>query len=107
LFIGAEVTININGGKTKCVKVLRGVRQRCLLAPYLFLFIGEALNIATKRAQSHGSLIEISLPFDVGHQLIIQLVDDMNFTIRGTKENMNHLIDLLELFYFVEGLKFN
>jgi len=81
LFVGVEASMNINGSETDRFSITRGVRQGCPLAPYLFLFIDEALNIATKRAQSFGSIQGITLPFDLGHQLIIQYVDNTNYTI--------------------------
>lgn len=77
------------------------------MAPYLFLFVDEALNIATKRAQLHGSIEGIPLPFDLGHQLTIQYADDTNYTIQGTEANMQRLLDLLELFHLASRLLLN
>jgi hypothetical protein len=69
--------------------------------------IGEALNIATKRAMAVGSIEGITLPDEVGQQLIIQYVDDMNYTIRETEHNLVNLISLLNLFHLTSGLEIN
>jgi hypothetical protein len=81
LFTGAQAAVHLNGSATATFPVVRGVRQGYPLAPYLFLLIGEALNIATKQAMIAGSIEGIRLPNDVGQQLIIQYADDTNYTI--------------------------
>jgi hypothetical protein len=58
-----------------------GICQVCPLVPYLFLFIGEALNSVTKRAMAQGTLEGIHLLEDEGQQLILQYVDDTSYTI--------------------------
>jgi hypothetical protein len=71
LFTRAEAAVPLNGVATSMFPVKRGVWQGCPLVPYLFLLIGEALNIATKQAMAIGSIQGIRLPDDVGQQLII------------------------------------
>jgi hypothetical protein len=107
LFSGAQATVYLNGRTTTSFSLGRGVRQGCPLAPYLFLLLGEALNVATKRAMTMGAHTGISLPDDVGQQVILQYADDTNFTLLGIQENLENAIMLLELFYLASGLLIN
>jgi len=46
------------------------VRQGCPLAPYLFLIVGEALNVAVKNLKKKGEISGIALPTSEDEQLI-------------------------------------
>ena len=48
LFYDALVSININNQATQTFRLYRGVHQGCPLAPYLFIILGEALNVVVK-----------------------------------------------------------
>jgi hypothetical protein len=85
LFTDAAATVHINGKATAMFPIQCSVRQGCPLALYLFLFIGEALNIATERAMDQGTLEGIHLPEDEGQQFILQYADDTSYTIHGTE----------------------
>lgn len=45
LFTGAMASVSVNGNRTSKFPISQGVRQGCPLAPYLFLIVGEVLNI--------------------------------------------------------------
>jgi hypothetical protein len=107
LFIRAKVTIHLNGQTTASFPIERGMYQGCPLAPYLFLFIGEALNIATKQAMELRNLKGIYLPHEVGQQIILQYVDDTNFTLTCMAQNLLNAASLLDLFHLVSGLIIN
>ena len=62
LFLGASATILINGSETNGFPLQRGVRQRCLLAPLLILFVGEVLNMIIKKMMEDNKIIGIPLP---------------------------------------------
>jgi hypothetical protein len=49
LFHNATARVNVNGQSTQAFRIEQGVRQGCLVAPYLFLVIGEILNFTIKR----------------------------------------------------------
>lgn len=85
IFVNTKATVGINGGESYSFMVSRGMRQSCLLAPYLFLFIGAAFNIATKAATATSELYGVMLQADVQEQLIIQYADDTHFIVVGTK----------------------
>jgi len=107
LFIDAKVSVCINGVDSNAFLVLRGVRQGCPLVPYLFLFVGEALNVVAKHLLLEGELAGVSLPKDVGEQLISQYADDVNFMIKGEERYFLHLALLLERYGLASGLKIN
>ena len=44
----ASAAVSLNGKMTKSFTINWGVRQGCPLAPYLFLLVGESLNMAAK-----------------------------------------------------------
>jgi len=49
LLLDASAFVLINGQILSSFAIQHGVRQGCPLAPYLFLFIGEAFNIAVRK----------------------------------------------------------
>jgi hypothetical protein len=62
LFEGTTIAVLLNGGKTKSFSVGRGVIQGCPLAPYLFLFVGQALHSTLSVAKMAELLSGINLP---------------------------------------------
>jgi hypothetical protein len=61
LFEDASAGISVNGGQSKQFRIMRGVRQGCLLAPYLFLLMQEVLNLLAKKAEAEGKMKGIRL----------------------------------------------
>jgi hypothetical protein len=107
LFTGATSSIYIQGGESESFEVERGVRQGCPLAPYLFLFIGEALNILTRRAVELEELEGITLPEAVTEQVLIQYADDADVMVRGTEHNCARVLSLLDSYGLATGLCIN
>ena len=83
------------------------MRQGCPLAPYLFLFIGEALNSFSKHALRTRVLQGIQLPNNVGQQLNVQYANDTNCTLLSTHQNLQQISRLLHQFYLASGLETN
>lgn len=50
MFESASVVVNLYGNLGNNFKVKKGVRQGCLVAPYLFLIVGEVLTHIIKKA---------------------------------------------------------
>jgi hypothetical protein len=71
LFTGASASVSINRGQTKSFPLCRGVRQGCPIAPYLFILVQEALNLAVKQAEQKGEIQGIKLPDSHQSQLIL------------------------------------
>jgi len=107
LLAEVEASVCINGVASSSFPVLQGVKQSCLLAPYLFLFVGEALNIAARHLRHEGELKGISLPSAIAAQLISQYANDVNFTIKGEEKYFRQLSLLLDRYGVASRLMIN
>ena len=101
------MAVNLNSSPGNEFKIERGVRQGCLLAPYLFLIVGEVFTHLVKRAKAEGRIHGISLLGERRQQSIIQYADDYMFMIRGEKKFVDELVRLLRLFSDASGMKIN
>lgn len=63
LFQDAAAVLKGNGTSSPIFNIERGVRQGCLLAPYLFLIVVEVLNTMVTEEMKQGNVQGISLPF--------------------------------------------
>lgn len=61
VFNNARATVQCNRRESKDFVFEQGVREGCLLAPYLFLFIGEVFNVAVKQLLDIGAMQGISI----------------------------------------------
>jgi hypothetical protein len=107
LFKDFEVAIYLNSKESDSFPIHRRVRQGCPLAPFLFLFVGEALHLASVDCLRRGALRGIELPGGTGQQLMVQYADDTNYTLLATRENMISITELLQTFWLATGLKTN
>ena len=106
-FERASAAVNLNGSPDKEFKIEMGVRQGCVLEPYLFLIVGEVFTHLVKRAEAEGKIHGISLPGGRRHQNIIQYADDSAFMIRGEKKFVDELGRLLRFFSDAFGMNIN
>ncbi len=74
------------------------MKQRCLLALYVFLMVGEVLYVVIKEKLGVGRLQGIKLPKSHKQQLIGQYVDDTNFTIKVLQTCTERLAIVLDIF---------
>jgi len=74
------------------------------LAPYLFLLVGEAFNMAAKEDQRLGKIQGIQLPESEDRQLLSQYADDNGVSIIGQKIFLKNTVDLISRFGFAFGL---
>ena len=72
-FHGAEATVCTANGESTPFPIQHGICQGCFLAPYLFFFIGEVLNIAIKHAVQANKLGGVILPKKVDKVLIFPI----------------------------------
>lgn len=56
LFRNVSSSVYLNGSQTAGFEISKGVRQGCPLAPYLFLLVGEALNIYLQQVGTAGRI---------------------------------------------------
>ena len=106
-FTNASAAVNLNGNPGGNFKIERGMRQGCPLAPYLFLIVGEILTHMIKRAVEEGRLKGVFLPGGKKQQYISQYADDSSFMVRGTKEDVDELVSILETFSQASGMEIN
>ncbi len=57
-------------------------------SPYLFLIVGEALNVKIYEEQRLGRIKGICLPMSNRKQIIAQYVDDISFILKAFWEGM-------------------
>ena len=107
LFHGAEAIVCISRGESSHFPILCRIHQGCLLAPYLFLFIGEVLNITIKKAMLEGSLSRIILSKNANELSIIQYTNDSNLMIATTKSNFTTATQLIYKFGLASRLCIN
>ena len=107
LFTNASAAVNLNGTLESHFKIERGVRQGCPLAPYLFLIVGEVLIHMVKKAVDEGRLRGVYLPGGKKQHYISQYADDSSFMVRGTKEDVDEFVKILETFSEASGMEIN
>jgi hypothetical protein len=77
------------------------------LAPYLFPFDGEALNVASKHNMDLGDLLGIQLANGSNTQLLVQFANDTNYTLLGNEADLIAITSLLHRFFLATGLESN
>ena len=107
LFHEAEATVCTTNGKSDPFPIKRRVRQGCPLVPYLFLLIGEVLNLAKKHVIAVDELTGVILPKEVDELSIIQYADNMNAMLGASESNFRTITKLIEKFGLASGLHIN
>jgi len=103
----ASASVLINGQISSSFAIQRGVRQGCPLAPYLFLLVGEAFNVAAKENQRLGKIQGIQLPESEDRQLLFQYANDNGVSILGQEIFLKNTVDLIHRFGSTSGLIIN
>jgi hypothetical protein len=107
LFGGASVCVSVNGRLTRKFSIRQGVRQGCPLAPYIFLIIGEVLNLSVQAEAGAGRIRGISLPRSQEQQIMAQYADDSSLILRGEEYVVNNAVMTLDSFSTATGLQLN
>lgn len=76
-------------------------------SPYLFLIVGEALNVKIYEEQRLGRIEGINLPMSNRRHIIAQYTYDMSFTLKAFQEGMIWLTRLLDLFNIASNFQIN
>ena len=105
VFKDAKAFVCINNKLTENFNIQHAIRQGHLVAPYLFLVIGEALQVVRMAVQQIRELTSISLPSGRHQQLISQYADDMSLSLFGMRPIFQALISLLQTFKRAFGMK--
>ena len=99
---GANSCVLNNGFMTDCFKIKRGVRQGCPLSPYLFIIAIELLSNCISKQQDIKGICMNNV--EIKNTLF---ADDATFITDGTKKYFESLIDVLDDFEKITGLKLN
>ena len=98
----AKSYVSNNGNLSEFFKVQRGVRQGCSLSQYLFIICIELLsNTVMKHPDIKGIRIE-------GTEFKTSLfADDAAFIMDGTRKSFETLINIMDNFSYISGLRLN
>ncbi|MCG7875526.1 MAG: reverse transcriptase domain-containing protein [Candidatus Thiodiazotropha endolucinida] len=98
----AKSCVSNNGYLSDFFPIQRGVRQGCPLSPYLFIICIELLShIVTSTNDIKGIHI-------TGHEFKKSLfADDASFILDGSIKSFETLINILDNFSYISGLKLN
>jgi hypothetical protein len=74
---------------------------------YLFILVGEVLNVLVKRVVENKEFKGVMLLDKVNQHVISQYADDTLLTIKGEERIFNNMIHLLQRFKVTFGLEIN
>jgi len=104
LYENAESTVMVNGEASTTFTLGRAVRQGCPLAPYLYLMVADVLGHMLQDPEYE--VQGLRLP---NGQYIWEMLfaDDTALYLKGTQENLNKMMKVLELYCSASGSKVN
>ena len=101
IYLNIESTVINNGHTAGFFNLERGIRQGCPISPYLFILAAEIMSNCIRNDENiHGIMVgntEIKLS---------QLADDTSIFVSDF-ESIGKVLEILELFYKISGLKMN
>ena len=101
-YSNAKSCVSNNGHHSEFFPIQRGVRQGCPLSPYLFII---GIELLANQIRTKENIKGITL---AGSELKITCyADDASFILDGTQKSFETLIDVLENFSNISGLKLN
>jgi len=102
LLLNTQTSVKVNGSISPAFSIIREIRQGYLLAPYLFLIIGEVLNSINKVVIANSMVKSIRLPKSEKQQAIAQFVDNPLCSCWVSREQSltQNMITLFDKFCF-------
>ncbi|GJZ54428.1 RNA-directed DNA polymerase, eukaryota [Tanacetum coccineum] len=99
-------SILVNGSPTVEFQFYKGLKQGDPLSPFLFILIMESLHLSFQRVVEAGmfSGISLSLTLTLSHMFY---ADDAIFSGNWKEGNIDVLVNVLECFHQVSGLRIN
>ena len=102
LYNNISSCISNNGWFSEFFKPSRGVRQGCPLSPYLFIIVAEIFAISIRKNENIKGITINGETFKIG-----QFADDTFMTILFEQESLTQIINTLDRFQAISGLKVN
>ena len=98
----AKSCVTNNGHMSNFFPIERGVRQGCPLSPYLFIIAIEILSYKVTTSESIKGIKMFGEEFKKS-----LFADDASFILDGSLKSLENLIDILDNFSYISGLKLN
>lgn len=93
----ATFSVNVNGHSTDHIIPHRGLRQGCLLSPYLFLLCSEGLTSLINAVEREGQISSLKISRLAPPITHLLFADDCLIFIEATREETNQLKHILNL----------
>lgn len=104
LYRGAQSSLIVNGKRLRKFDITRSVRQGCPMAPYLYLFISDVLAHMVNDPDYDIQGLRLPDGSVVRSQCF---ADDTALYLHGSKENLQKVFDVINLFCCASGAKLN
>ena len=98
----AKSCVSNNGNMSKFFPIRRGVRQGCPLSTYLFIICIELLSHKISTTEDIKGIFFTNMEFKKS-----LFADDASFILDGSFKSFQTLIDILDNFSYISGLKIN
>ena len=98
----AQSCVSNNGHISDFFKIRRGVRQGCPLSPYLFIICTELLSNAVRKNKDINGIRVAGREYKTS-----LFADDAAFIMNGTSKSFETLINIMDNFSYVSGLRLN
>ena len=105
LYRKAHSTVLLAGDYGPRFPIERSVRQGCPLAPFLFLFVAEAMHVFL--ASQEAGLKGIRMPVTMQELVDAEFADDTTFYMKGSLQNLIRLEMGMQIFCKASGAKIN
>ncbi|KAL3695821.1 hypothetical protein R1sor_009897 [Riccia sorocarpa] len=106
LVVGGSSEIHLNGDFTEEIRIERGVRQGCPLAPLLFAMTTQPLMRALREEEAQGNIQGLNI--GEGYSLLHQLfADDTGICITAVEEQFVKLKEVIRDFEIASGACLN
>ncbi|KAL3693857.1 hypothetical protein R1sor_007508 [Riccia sorocarpa] len=103
---GSVSKLHVNGTFSEEIRIERGVKQGCPLAPLLFAISTQPLMSILRKREAEGRLR--GLPLTGNRNLLHNLyADDSGVMIQADLQNFNELQDAVQLYEDISGAKMN
>ncbi|KAL3686848.1 hypothetical protein R1sor_013157 [Riccia sorocarpa] len=103
---GSVSKLHVNGTFSEEIRIERGVKQGCPLAPLLFAISTQPLMSILRKREAEGRLR--GLPLTGNRNLLHNLyADDSGVMIQADLQNFNELQDAVQLYEDISGVKMN